>query len=610
MILDIFIPNLPINNEQLSLVRLTSDTQVFINDRGNLCLHNEEIKIQSDGFVTLNKYFRLLIIVQRKSVQIYLDGVLEINTSSDTDQFVAKLDRFELFRETDLTKNSTKEEVVRIQCQSITFLNQSITMEDLNEQMKLPNSSLESLIKLPFSLVSPSLIAIGYKEKWIQLAIEYWNTTNIQKLDTILREQKEKLLEIDLDNECEYLLSLFLRLNLSSDEEATKILIRSQKFVSTSEQVEDILTQLYDSQAMIKTFETEENSNADEIVLAENQWFWQRVQHLNTPHNLKEWIQDKSVQMKRITNMALDSTMNQSDSLFDSPDNNIEFELTGIFRMISASRFARSESNLFSVNVDCNDNIYRLIDFTRSYQPKALVLKKQQMLVRKMIRCARKNLSSTAFSNLRFQCETTLITIYARCTVDNILKIWSHNSIALFPLEKFGDYTFLLRLLRIMDYHFFYTNFHRNENVDYTHLLVKLILKNEIQQIIDDSIPELRSNIQRLQSKTLLCFRLQKNVIAQLIQFSTKPSLFDINYQNEVIVNQPTIIEQPDLNFVFKILKLFIDIIKDQSTLKQYQIDSIIQILFPEHLISLTFDLFLLVPTHESKIFILQLLSV
>jgi hypothetical protein len=78
---------------------------------------------------------------------------------------------------------------------------------------------------------------------------------------------------------------------------------------------------------------------------------------------------------------------------------------------------------------------------------------------------------------------------------------------------------------------------------------------------------------------------IQKNILLQLIQLIVNPSLLD----------------DTDLNNIFKILNIFVELIKDNP------IEIVIRYLFPQSLINLLFDLFLLIQIHQSKIFILRL---
>ena len=113
-----------------------------------------------------------------------------------------------------------------------------------------------------------------------------------------------------------------------------------------------------------------------------------------------------------------------------------------------------------------------------------------------------------------------------------------------------------------MDYYYTYTN----ENIDQINLLINSILKKELNKI-----------------KLHLFYHLQKNIINQIIQILLEPSLLEDYSDNDVIIDEQIMNEQPNLKFIFKILKLFVE---------QDQIESLISILFPISLINLIFDLF------------------
>ncbi|CAF3062518.1 unnamed protein product [Rotaria sp. Silwood2] len=233
LILDVSIPNLPATNEHLTIFSMNSESGIYITHSGQICLFNDGKLNQSKTILKLNEYMRLLIIVQKKYIDIYLNGILQIRSNIDNDQFVLKTNRIHLFQEIDLLMNTTNDDIVRIECKSITFLNRLIESEWITKQMKSSNYSLESLVALPFSLIASNLIAIGYKDKWIKLAMKKYNTTNSQLIDTIIRENKNEFLKSDHDNLQQHHLIILSRLNplieleniseLDNDEEITAI---------------------------------------------------------------------------------------------------------------------------------------------------------------------------------------------------------------------------------------------------------------------------------------------------------------------------------------------------------------------------------------------------
>jgi hypothetical protein len=177
-----------------------------------------------------------------------------------------------------------------------------------------------------------------------------------------------------------------------------------------------------------------------------------------------------------------------------------------------------------------------------------------------------------------------------------MIKLWSNDESTLFPLEKLGDYTFIVKLLKQLDY----TETEKNDQI---HLLIYSILKTEIKQLVEH-IDAMNNEI--LQNKAPLFYHLQKDMIIQSIQFLFKPSLFNQNFNEEIIVNK----HQTNWNFILKILNILRELITDKSILTQQQRDSIITILFPQTIINLIFNLFLVVPALSSKIFFLHLFTV
>jgi hypothetical protein len=242
---------------------------------------------------------------------------------------------------------------------------------------------------------------------------------------------------------------------------------------------------------------------------------------------------------------------------------------------------------------DVSTNIYRLLDLNQSEQDSTTIQNTQASL-----HYSHKNISSKQYLESCIACEHGLTTIYARHAILNMLKVWSYDQSTLFPYEKFGDYTFLITLLKQLDY----IERDKNEKIDQIHLLIYSILKNEIKQLLEHTNT---MNIDILQSNAPLLYHLQKDMIIQSIQFIFKPSLFNRNESEEIFVNG----QQPKWNFILKIVNCFKELITDRSILTQQQIDSIISIVFSTPIINLIFNLLLSVPAHSSKIFFLHLFT-
>ncbi|CAF1134425.1 unnamed protein product [Adineta steineri] len=210
------------------------------------------------------------------------------------------------------------------------------------------------------------------------------------------------------------------------------------------------------------------------------------------------------------------------------------------------------------------------------------------------------NIPRDQFITLRTACEHGLISIYAHYTILTMLQVWSSDGSTLFPLEKFGDYTFLLTLFRLLDYHYNNTRLHTDESIDRMSLLIKTILNVEINQLLkhqpvtDDSLSNLAP----------LLYQLQKNLSIQMIQLVANPSLLvddDDKHQSTKMI------QKPNLKFILKILNLFLLLLTESFARKQIDIDFLVPIVFPTILIEYLFDLFLLCPMHQTKIIILRL---
>ncbi|CAF5078706.1 unnamed protein product, partial [Rotaria sp. Silwood1] len=190
-ILNISIPYWPIINEKLTLIKLNSNVEIYIIDNGKICLENNENIYKSNSTVNLNEYFDLFITVQEKFIQIYLNNNLEIDIKINDDQFNIKSNRIDLFKETDLRKNTTNENTLRISLKSITYLNRSISIDDRNSPI---------LTIPPFLILGSNLLAMGYKKSWIKSVVKTYKTSNIAIIHKILYEQKEEFIKRDIEN--------------------------------------------------------------------------------------------------------------------------------------------------------------------------------------------------------------------------------------------------------------------------------------------------------------------------------------------------------------------------------------------------------------------------
>ncbi|CAF4709823.1 unnamed protein product, partial [Rotaria sp. Silwood1] len=442
LILDICIPNWPTNNEQLTLLTLNTQSEIYITHNSKIILSSNGTQNKSDSTLKLNEYFRLHISFQKKVVKIYVNGILELSVNVNENQFMAKAKRIELFREVDLGKNTTNDDRLRIECKSITFLNGLIADVDNREEMKSTKYSLETLVAPPFSIVALNLVAIGYKESWIKYAMKEYNTSNIQWIDTIIREKKDEFMKNEAQNRQKRYFNILSRLNPSIDREKMEDLLAFSKF-DTDEQVTaayELMSlhchDLQTSKSLLMTYETQENvpnSNENDTVLSSKKWYYQTVRDLDVNDRLDEWIQGKT-------------------------------------RMIRAE-----------------DLTCQLFDLTKSEQELTTMtsfVESQPKKIKKSIQYSHRQISQQKYMNLRVACEHGLTMIYARYTLFNMLKVWSDHSSNKFPWEKFGDCAFITRLLQLMDYRYTYTNTNIDENIDIMSLLTNSILKVEIQELL------------------------------------------------------------------------------------------------------------------------------
>ncbi|CAF4255126.1 unnamed protein product, partial [Rotaria sordida] len=259
-----------------------------------------------------------------------------------------------------------------------------------------------------------------------------------------------------------------------------------------------------------------------------------------------------------------------------------------------------SNNKLSKTNVG---NLYHLFDLKKSEKQFTNEILDQRKTISKSIQYFHQQISRKQYLDSRLACEYGLISIYARNTILNILKLWSNNDGNLFPVKKLGDHLFIVKLLQLLHYHYTYRSMYIDENIDRITVLIHSILQFEVKELIKHISINKEITIKILQNKAPLLYELQKDIIIQLVRFILKPSsfLYELNNLDEEIM-----IKQPNFNFIFKILNIFVKLATDKS-MKQDEIDSFLPSLFRVSFINLMFNLFLLLPTYESKTFILRL---
>ncbi|CAM4811668.1 unnamed protein product [Rotaria magnacalcarata] len=555
IVLDISIPDFPSRREQLTLVLLNPATEIFISSEGKLCVSTADSSNESESTLSLNQWMRLVISVDNKFIRSYVDGLLLFLIEITDDSLAMSPNQFHLFREVSLRQNKIFEDTLRIECKSITYFNRSIVTLEIDEILKSPNYSLESLVALPYSEISTNLIDIGYKFDWIKSVMNEYKTSNIQLIDAIIRENNNELVKKDEQKRKKCILNILSTLGSSIDREKLEYLI-DNSLADTDDQVtaigELVLTNWNDLQASTSCIVEKEIDEGDVSTdQTENKWFRRTINKFGSNYGFTEWIQDKS---------------------------------------------SKTESM---------DDTYQLFDYSKSKHEQTIAatgLCDQRTKIEKSIQYSHKNISYKEYSDSRIACENGLISIYAREIILNILKFGSMSrSSHGFPLEKLGDYPFIVKLLRSIDNHYTYASIRFDDSVHTVSSLVKSILKNEMKQLI------VNTN-EALSSKVPLFYYLQKDMIVRSILYLLKlSSSMDESDDISAMIYERTKSEEPNLNFTLKMLNLFAELVTDKLTIEHEQMDATISIVFSESLINVMFNLFLLFPKHKSKSFILQL---
>ncbi|CAM4793210.1 unnamed protein product [Rotaria magnacalcarata] len=266
----------------------------------------------------------------------------------------------------------------------------------------------------------------------------------------------------------------------------------------------------------------------------------------------------------------------------------------------SFSEWIRDKSTATIVNA----TNYKVFDLKKSEEEQTLAtigIFDQRKTVKTSSQYSPKDISYQQYIDSRIACEYRLISMYARDTIMNMWTIWSNTSSHRFSLEKFGDYPSIVKLLRSMNDHYTCISIGFDDRIDPLMFLIKPILQNEIKALMD-------SNYEILPNKVPLLYHLQKDIIIESIRFILKILLLiDGSHDKTMIIEERAKNEETNLNFTLKILSLFVELLSDKLTLKQHEIDILIPHLFSEPLINVMFDLFLILPTHQSKIFILHI---
>ncbi|CAF2112743.1 unnamed protein product [Rotaria magnacalcarata] len=542
LVLDISIPIFPSAKDpsdseaRLTLLTIDAESEIYLTHDGYLHVTGGH---QSSSTVLLNEYVRLFISVQQNSLRVYVNGSLEIDISLSDGQFTTKLKRIDLFRELDVSNNTTNDDQLRIECRSITYLNKSnhILSSPLKKLIQSTEYCLDRLVLPPFSILSASLIGIGYKEESIKYVMKKYNTTNIYFIDRILREETQNIDEIYQQEQQQKRRDVLIRLSPYDENGALSMLIDT----------DDVTTDL-----SISTLRSEIDNDDDDDIPSDKKWFYETVRSVGIRDKLDDWHRDQ--------------TKNNEVTTVGYPG----YELVDLAK------------------ADCRET-----EFTNKF--KNTMTTKSHYVHRQIPR--------KIYMHSRTVCAYGLIASYARYTILNMLKGWCNDDHSrLFPLSKFGDGNSIVNLLRWMDHHHTHARMFIDETINRMEVLIMSIIKVELKDLLICVVNE-KLIVEIFNRKAPVIFQLQKLAVEESIHFLSEPSLIDVNNNNEQIFTK-----QPNLDLLLKIFHLFSNVLKD-FTMKNYDVDLVIRLLFPGVVIKILFDLFLLVPSHRLKTFIIGLFT-
>ncbi|UJR34786.1 hypothetical protein I4U23_027567 [Adineta vaga] len=427
IIIDIQIDHLPAEYEQLALITLNSNVSIYLTHEGQLCLTVHRMK--SDLKLKLHQYVRLMITVRESSLKLYIDGILYLDVHINDHQLLISENHIDLFREYDKTKNTTKNNTIRIQCKSITFIAHCIV--DINDHLKSTNHSLEHLVVPPYSIIAPSLILSGYDSSLIKSVLkQYPSIRNLYELDQILHQECETIIKIKQNNKLQRQNNLLTKMNPSIDRNKLQNLLPFS-LCDTDEKVNILGTILFEHwntlQISNSTFSSDKN------------WFDQTIQHLTLDKHFNEWIQD------------------QSQSIVEG--NDLTYQLFDFNRSLSSEQ---NQSQTSSID-------YHWIRTQYSHE----------------------NIPRNQLITLRIACEHGLISMYAHYTILTIQRIqyfFFHLFVQL-PPDSTSMFNHTVKTFQIAILDFVYLLFKRNQNhlidIHFTQSFYDLLMLIDILNILN-----------------------------------------------------------------------------------------------------------------------------
>ena len=173
-----------------------------------------------------------------------------------------------------------------------------------------------------------------------------------------------------------------------------------------------------------------------------------------------------------------------------------------------------------------------------------------------------------------------LITIYARIAMLKLFHHWSDERKERIPFKSFAECSVLVQLLIVLNE----TRGKTDEKPTPVQSILYGILLNELQPIATKTLSH---HEQILEKETPLLFHLQKYLITHVIEYP----FIEENKSNY-------------FQFTFQVYELFLKLLAHPQFHTQHLRNIL---LFPRPLINYLFKIFLLVPTHQEKIFLLHL---
>ncbi|CAF5212008.1 unnamed protein product, partial [Rotaria magnacalcarata] len=112
-------------------------------------------------------------------------------------------------------------------------------------------------------------------------------------------------------------------------------------------------------------------------------------------------------------------------------------------------------------------------------------------------------------------------------------SVGNDNLQSLFSLDKFGDENYIVKFLRLIDYHYTCTRTHIDENINRMRLLTIPILKVELKELLKSIIHE-KMTEEIFNKKAPLFYLLETHDIEESIRFLAEPSFINLNnYDDE-----------------------------------------------------------------------------